>query len=88
MKKKNRRPRFYAIKKGLRSNVVVDTWDEAQRLTVHFSGAQFKSFYTMQEAQAYLAGKGNGCETISFDELSRMQKEEKDGMPAKPHICW
>ena len=88
MKRKNPKPKFYAIRKGFRSNVIVSTWDEAQKLTAHYPGMQFKSFYTLQEAQAYLAGKGNDCETISFDELSRMQKEEKDGMPAKPHICW
>lgn len=54
MRRKNRKPKFYAIRKGFQSNVIVNT---------------------MQEAQAYLAGKDDSCETISFDEISRMKKE-------------
>ncbi|HBT65930.1 MAG TPA: hypothetical protein DEB10_14825 [Ruminococcaceae bacterium] len=38
MKRKNRKPKFYAIRKGFRSNVIVSTWDEAQKLTAHYPG--------------------------------------------------
>lgn len=47
--------KYYAIKKGRRSNVIATTWDECSALVTGYSGAVFKSFPTRREAEKYLA---------------------------------
>ena len=67
--------KYYAVRKGRKSNVIVNTWSKARRLVEHVSGAQYHSFSTLQEARAYLAGKDGNRETASFGKLSQMEKE-------------
>lgn len=50
MAKKNK---FYAVKKGNKTGVY-HSWEECQEATKGFSGAEFKSFESEDEAQAYL----------------------------------
>ena len=48
--------KYYAVKKG-RKTGVFDTWGECQKQVSGFSGAEFKSFGTLEEARAF-AGSG------------------------------
>jgi ribonuclease HI len=47
--------KFYAVKKG-KVKGVYDTWDECQEQVRGFSGAEFKSFKSYEEACAYVDG--------------------------------
>ena len=47
--------KYYAIKKGYESNVIVESWYECWKLTDGFSGAIFKGFTTEHEARNFLA---------------------------------
>jgi len=49
--------KLYAIKKGRKNNVIVNSWEECQDLTKGFQGMEFKSFSDMRDAQLYL-GEG------------------------------
>lgn len=47
--------KIYAVKKG--KNIgIFESWDECQRSIEGFSGADFKSFVSVEEAEAYLKG--------------------------------
>ncbi len=48
--------KFYAVRKGLTPGIY-RTWDECKANTHGFSGAEYKSFPTLQEAQNYMGGK-------------------------------
>lgn len=48
--------KFYAVKKGKKTGIF-GTWEECQKCVNGYSGAVYKSFKTMQEAQEYL-GEG------------------------------
>lgn len=52
--------KFYAVRKGLTPGIY-RTWDECKANTHGFSGAEYKSFPTLQEAQNYMNG-GNMTE--------------------------
>ena len=55
--------KFYAVKKG--KNIgVYNTWDECKKQVNGFSGAEYKSFSTFQEAKEYI----DGSEKLSFQE--------------------
>lgn len=45
--------KFYAVKKGRKPGIYL-TWPDAQKQVAGFSGAQFKSFATEQEASEYI----------------------------------
>jgi ribonuclease HI len=47
--------KWYAVRKGHRTGIF-ETWDECQAATAGFSGAQYKSFKSAEDAQAYLSG--------------------------------
>ncbi len=46
--------KFYAVRKGRKSGIY-KTWDECRSLVDGFKGAQYKSFATREEAEAYLS---------------------------------
>ncbi len=50
--------KFYAVRKG-RQTGLFDTWPAAQKQVSGFPGAEFKSFPTKEEAQAFLNQKEN-----------------------------
>lgn len=54
MAKKN----FYAVKKG-RKTGIFRSWNECRAQVDKFSGAVYKGFETLEEAQAYLDGEKN-----------------------------
>lgn len=45
--------KVYAVKRGNKTGVF-ENWSECQAATKGFSGAEFKSFTTREEAEAYL----------------------------------
>ncbi len=47
--------KFYAVKAG-REPGIYTSWADCQKQTTGFKGATFKSFKTMEEAQAFMAG--------------------------------
>ncbi len=57
--------KFYAVRSG-RNIGIFDTWKECQRQVTGFPGAEFKSFGTKEEAEAYL-GKKSLADNISED---------------------
>ena len=46
--------KFYAIRRGRKSNVIVKTWDECNELIHGYSGAIYKSFKNENDALNYL----------------------------------
>ena len=50
--------KVYAVKKGLKTGIF-STWEECKKQVHGFPGAQYKSFPTMQEAEAYLGNSEN-----------------------------
>lgn len=47
--------KYYAIKKGLRDNVIVDNWEQCKLMTEGLGfKTKYKSFFTLEEAEAYL----------------------------------
>ncbi|MCC0636556.1 MULTISPECIES: viroplasmin family protein [unclassified Clostridioides] len=47
--------KFYAVKKGKKIGIY-ETWDECKKQVNGFSGAEYKSFTTSQEAKEYVYG--------------------------------
>ena len=48
--------KYYAVRKGRKTGVFA-TWAECQKQVTGFSGAEFKSFGTMEEAKAFVGGE-------------------------------
>ncbi len=46
--------KFYAVRRGSTCNTIFTTWEECKLHVHQFSGAEFKSFRTYTDAQAYL----------------------------------
>ncbi len=51
---KNKNKKYYAIKKGRKSNVIVTDWTECKKLVYGYSNCRFKSFDTIEQAERYL----------------------------------
>ncbi len=47
--------KYYAVRRG-RETGIYQSWADCQKQTTGFKGAEFKSFLTLEEAKAYLAG--------------------------------
>lgn len=47
--------KYYAVRQG-RQIGIFSSWQECQRQIIKYSGAEYKSFRTKEEADAYLAG--------------------------------
>lgn len=48
-----KKKKYYAVKKGATTGVF-ETWEECSKAIIGFSGAEYKSFLTEEEAKAYL----------------------------------
>ena len=48
-----KKKKYYAIRKGHETGIF-DNWTQAQKLIVGFSGTEYKSFTSLEEAQEYL----------------------------------
>ncbi len=61
--------KFYAVRKG-KSTGIFFTWDECKKQVDGYSGAEYKSFKTLEEAGAYLGlqtGSSKASETKNAD---------------------
>jgi len=47
--------KYYAVKKGQRPGIYT-TWDSCQKQVIGYSGAEYKSFKSLDEAKAWLGG--------------------------------
>lgn len=65
--------KYYAVRTGRKTGVFM-TWAECQKQVTGFSGAEFKSFSTMEEAQAFAGVSAEGI----LDTLSRAEKPASD----------
>ncbi|MDP4146178.1 MAG: RNase H1/viroplasmin domain-containing protein [Bacillota bacterium] len=54
--KKKKLKKYYAIKEGRKSNLIVESWKECEELTQGCKSV-FKSFTTREEAESYLRGE-------------------------------
>lgn len=72
MKKK-----FYAIRHGRQSGVVVGTWDECKKLTDGFAGAAFKGFAGHQ-----------GVEALQYARAGSCRPSQKKKGPKNPQSSW
>ena len=48
--------KYYAVKKGIKPGIY-ETWDECKKQVQGYSGAEYKSFTTLEEAQAFIEEK-------------------------------
>ena len=48
-----KRSKFYAVKKGINVGIF-ETWEECSKSIIGFAGAEYKSFVSREEAEAYL----------------------------------
>ena len=55
-KKSSKKKNYYAVRKGHTTGLFT-SWPECQEAVRGFSGAEFKGFYTKEEAMAYLTGE-------------------------------
>ena len=60
--------KYYAVRTGRKTGVFL-TWAECQKQVTGFSGAEFKSFPTMEDAQAF-AGANAGAGEIKGSEAA------------------
>lgn len=66
--------KFYAVRKGFTTGIF-ETWAQCQKMTAGFSGAEFKSFPTMEEAEEYM--KGNAPEGVSVSTVMAASGEKE-----------
>lgn len=57
---------FYAVKKGNKTGIF-DSWAECQDAISGFSCAEYKGFYTFEEAEAYMNGENIYLEAVKTD---------------------
>lgn len=56
--------KFYAVRKGKKTGIY-NTWDECKLQVNGFSGAEYKSFLTLEEAEVYMGKDKNTIPKIS-----------------------
>ena len=56
--------KIYAVKKGKKTGIF-KTWEACKASVDGYSGAQYKSFFSEDEAQAYLSGTENPFQNLS-----------------------
>lgn len=73
--------KIYAVRKGRKTGLFY-SWDECKLSTTGFSGAEFKSFKSTEEANAYLAGEETLVNTMPeppvYSEALAVQANETD----------
>ena len=70
MGKKN----YYAVKNG-RKTGIFRTWNECKEQIQRYSGAVYKSFETLEEAEAYMGGQEKTSSTSATPDLDKLQQE-------------
>lgn len=76
MKKK-----YYAVKKG-RQTGIFETWSECQRQVIGFAGASFKSFPSIEEAEAFLSGAQSASDSSNADIAKQLDHIDADTLVA------
>lgn len=61
--------KYYAVKKGNLPGIYTE-WEEVRPLVTGFPGAEYKSFKTQKEAEAYLHGKKSSVNTLNDEHLN------------------
>ena len=74
--------KYYAVRSGRKTGVFL-TWAECQKQVTGFSGAEFKSFPTMEEAKAF-AGADGGIENAAAPDPGSSQLSDKRNGQAAP----
>lgn len=64
--------KYYAVKAG-RNPGVYTSWDKCKREVDGFKGAEYKSFKSRSEAEAYLGGAGGDTAAVEADTSSLMR---------------
>lgn len=59
--------KYYAVKKGKQIGIF-DTWSECQKAVSGYSGAIYKSFYSLEDAKKFM-GEAQSTKQVSFEEL-------------------
>lgn len=80
--------KYYAVRKGRKTGVFL-TWTECQKQTTGFSGAEFKSFPTMEEASAFVGVEKEAPQEVPGAAPGRTNNEselQNAGVPGK-HIA-
>ena len=78
--------KYYAVRKGRKTGVFA-TWAECQKQVTGFSGAEFKSFGTMEEAKAFVGGEsaqlvpGNNGDAVGSG-MSDVKSAARSNAPA------
>lgn len=62
--------KFYAVRKGLSRGIFTD-WSACEAAVKGFKGAEYKSFGTQAEAQAYLAGAAGPAAAAAANQQQR-----------------
>lgn len=75
--------KYYAVKKG-RETGIFTSWDEAEKKVKGFSGAQYKSFKTEAEANAYLRGTAPKASTVKVHRKSHSKKGSTGRRSVRP----
>lgn len=60
--------KYYAVRKGLRTGIF-ESWEECNAVVQCYSGAEYKSFKSMADAEAYLNGSDSATTKLDIDEL-------------------
>ncbi len=69
--------KYYAVKAG-RETGIFTSWDACKAQVQGYSGASYKGFATLQEAQAFLSGAG-ACETSDCADSTLHLEQLSDG---------
>ena len=74
--------KYYAVRKGRKTGVFL-TWAECQKQVTGFSGAEFKSFPTMEEARAF---SGTGTETFAPEDQNSKEAPASGTVPEAANV--
>lgn len=69
--------KYYAVRKG-REEGIFNTWDECKKQVHGYTGAEFKSFKTKDEAEIYLNSKNKIIEVNQEQDIIKSPKENID----------
>lgn len=78
--------KYYAVAKGKTPGIYF-TWDDCKAQIDHFSGAVYKSFSTVAEAEAFIELAGNGYPKNTAPSMKKNTKEEQPGLACGEPIC-
>ena len=74
--------KYYAVRKGIKPGIYKD-WNTCKAMVTGFSGAQYKSFTTLQEAEAYIK---EDAETAQVGKEPEVYAFVDGSFNQKPHV--